>query len=224
MCGDDTVTWLCNPKPSARGPHGFLADFFMRAEGGKWFLQISSPVRTACDLIEKLLKDMGVDVRRSDWPDLNMCTLDFKDPKLFKKAFEILKKKAEKLPPEKAEYLSKRIEEFARWSNMSSFHVSEDPVEGLYADGEVAAPFFHHPDFIRWNRETVELGVCSKTCRVYEVHVHNSAGQSSVHLHMVCTSPERDPRHIAYCVRTITDKIFKAAERMIDETTEKAKK
>lgn len=42
------------------------------------------------------------------------------------------------------------------------------------------------------NVEEIDLGDLSKTCRVYEVHVHNGKGYPSVHLRIYCRDSENE--------------------------------
>lgn len=217
------MTWLVSPKPSTPRVFTYSSSSPQGVEGGKWLAQITPKVERTCSLLQELLEGWGVKVNRTDLKKLDICILDFTYPPLEKKAEEMLKLQLERLPPEKREWLEKNLGGCKRWSTSSSIAVTTwNDGRTVSATGEVASPFFHHPDFAKWTREEMKFGICAeKPCRIDEIHVHSCAGQSSVHVHFSCR--DEDPRKVAYCVNSFVDELVLGAKDFIEETEEIAK-
>lgn len=204
------MTWLVNPKS---------------VKEGKWVPQprLTPEVKEACDTAAMYLKDHGFSFKRYDTELLNMCTFDFFDPKLEKKVVKVLRKVLEKLPEEKKERFKKRLEDYKVWSSRSSisFTESEEKKETVNVLGDLATPIYYYPGFAGALKGEIDLTKLHEPCKVEEIHIHNYAGQPTLHVHVRCVNT--DPVDVVFEVGELLTDLSMLAEDFIDESKRLAK-
>lgn len=186
------MTWTVTSKPSRLEPR-FFSSVSSSLEGEKWLLQLAPKVKTACDVFEDLMRKYGFKVKRGNVEEWDMCVFDVYHPDAEKVARKILEMIGNRLPPEKKRDFENKLEGYIQWATRSSTAITEVNGE-ITSKGEVATPLFHHPDLKKWHGTSMRF-FGMNTCRIDEIHVHDTYGEVSLHIHFTCRS--KHPSHVA---------------------------